>query len=44
MASELLMMHFEVRHCSAELAAPAIPLQDGSTKLVVFLTFQVSRM
>jgi hypothetical protein len=34
MASELLMTHFEASHCSAELAAPAIPLQDGITKLM----------
>ena len=40
---EPLMVHFEVGHCPAELASPAVALQYGSTQLVVLLTFQAIR-
>jgi hypothetical protein len=43
MTPKLLMMHFKVGHGSTELASPAVPLQDGSTKLLVLLTFQTNR-
>ena len=43
MTSKLLMMHFEVGHGSAELAAPPIPQQDDSTKLFVLLALQANR-
>jgi len=43
MTPNLPMMHFEVGHCSAELASPAVPLQVGSAKLFVLLTFQANR-
>jgi hypothetical protein len=42
MAAEPLMVHFEVSHGSAVLAAPTIPPQDGMSKLVVLLLFQAN--
>ena len=37
MASELLMMDFEIGHRSAKLASPTVPLQDRKTELVILL-------
>ena len=36
-AAELLMMHFEVRHCAAVLTPPAVPAEHFIVKLFVRL-------
>jgi hypothetical protein len=43
MTPKLLMVHFEVGHSFAGLAAPTVPFQYGSTKLFILFTFQASR-